>query len=148
MIPNNDYNLISDESLAKFLQNNKIEIPFVKKGVNIFFFIFMIISTIFIVIPLPLISFIILLSLLIIEILLLLYFESRKIVLIKDESENKIKIQVINYLFTKRKKFEIDLENINFSVIHYNQKYILLILNNQKNWKENDFYTIRYRDFL
>ena len=77
----------------------------------------MIISTIFIVIPLPLISFIILLSLLIIENLLLLYYESRKIVLIKDESENKIKIQVINYLFTKRKKFEIGLENINFSVI-------------------------------
>ena len=131
MIPNNDYNLISDESLAKFLQNNKIEIPFVKKGVNIIFFIFMIISTILIAIPLPLISFIILLSLLIIENLLLLYYESRKMVLIKDESENKIKIQVINYLFTIRKKFVIDLENINFRVIHYNQKYILLILNNQ-----------------
>ena len=76
--------------------------------------------------------------LLIIEILTFLYLENNKIVIVKEESENKVYIKLLNYLFIERKKIVFNLDNINFNVIFSKQKYILIILNNCCNRKEID----------
>ena len=68
-----------------------------------------------------------------IEILLYFYYGNNKLVIIKDESDNKIYINLVNYLSIKREKYVFPLDNISFNVILSEQKYILLFLNNFKN---------------
>ena len=128
--PSNHYNVVPQEPLMIPFEGNKIEIPFERKGQFYCFWTTMIISTILAIIP-SIIS-IFTPIVLIIENLLFLYFENNKIVIIKDESENKVYIKLINCLCIKRKKLVFDLDKVNFNVIFSNQQYILLIVNNCK----------------
>ena len=123
------------------LQTKKLEIPFSKQKLNIFFFIFLIISSLIYSISVISIKTIYGPFFFIIEFLVFLYFENNKIVIIKDEIQNKIYIQVINYLSIKRNKFEFDLDNIHLNVVYFYTKYLFLIVNNFKNGAENDFNT-------
>ena len=139
IIPNNQYNLFSQEPLDIPFEGNKLEIPFEKTQKKYCFYIFMFISIILNFLPIiVLIQNIYAPILLIIEILIFLYLENNKIVIIKDESENKVYIKLLNYLFIERKKIEFNLDNINFNVIFAKGKYILIILNNCCNKKEID----------
>ena len=99
--PNNHYNVVPQDPLIVPFEGNKIEIPFEKKGEFYCFWITMFISTILAIIPS--IKNIFTPIILIIENLLFLYFENNKIVIIKDESENKVYIKLINCLCIKRK---------------------------------------------
>ena len=118
IIPNNQYNLVSQEPLDIPFEGNKLEIPFEKTQKKYCFYIFMFISIILNFLPIiVLIQNIYAPILLIIEILIFLYLENNKIVIIKDESENKVYIKLLNYLFIERKKMEFNLDNINFNVI-------------------------------
>jgi len=74
----------------------------------------------------------------IVENIILICFENKKIVITKDESENKIYIQLVNYFFINKKDIVINLNNISFNVIYSNKKYILLIFNNCSNRNEID----------
>ena len=60
----------------------------------------------------------------------MLYLENLKIVIIKEKSQNKIDIKIINYLCLTRQKYDFDLDSVNFKVILSKKKYRLFILNN------------------
>ena len=47
-----------------------------------------------------------------------------KVVIIKDESENKVYVKVINYLFITKKKIIYNLDNISFKVNSNKKKFI------------------------
>ena len=105
------------------LEENILEIPFEKTCKKYCFFIFKFIYIILnFLIAILLIRYIISLFslfLLILEFVIFLYFENNKIVIIKDESENKVYIQLFNYLFIKRKEFVLNFDYINFNVIYF-----------------------------
>ena len=136
---NTQYISVPQESLNTPFEGNILEIPFEKTIKKYCFFIFMFISIILNFLPVTLlIEYIISPFFLIIEFVIFLYFENNKIVIMKDESENKIYIQLLNYLFIKRKEIILNIYYINFKVIYFNKKYLFLILNNCNNGKEID----------
>ena len=147
IIPNNQYNSVPQEPLITPLKDNILEIPFEKTQKKYIFFIFMFSSIILNFLPtIVLIQNIFSPILLIIEILIFLYLENYKIVIIKDESENKLYFQLLNYLFIKRKKLTFNLDDINFSVTYTKKKYILVILNNCRKGGEIDLNASRVRN--
>jgi len=128
---NNPYFLIPQEPLITPFESNKLEIPFEITQKKCCFITFMLISILSLFLTLMIsIENIYAPIILIIELLIFLYFEKKKIVIIKDESENKVYIKVINYLFIEKKKIIYNLDNINLNIINSNQKYLLLIFNN------------------
>ena len=138
----NDQNTpMTQEPLNNNFQTKKLEIPFSKQKLNIIFFIFLAFSSLIYSLSVISIKTAYGPFLFIIEFLIFLYFENNKIVIIKDEFQNKIYLQVINYLFIKRQKFECDLGNIYFNLVYFYNKYIFLIVNNCKIGPENDFNT-------
>ena len=126
---NNQYELAQQPLIVPY-EGNKLEIPFHK---NYIFFSYMIISSLLIYLPVISVLTIFVPFVLIIEILLILYYGNNKIVIIKDESDSKIYINLVNYLSIKREKYVFPLDNISFNVILSKKKYILLFLNNLKN---------------
>ena len=139
----NDQNTpMIQEPFNNSFETKKLEIPFSVKICNILFFIFVIISSLtYSLSAIPIIRvFAPIFS--IIELLLLLYYENNKIVIIKDEFQNKIYLQVINYLFFITRIFNFYLGNIYFNMVYYYNKYIFLIVNNCKIGPENDFNTL------
>ena len=138
MITNNQNNLISKEPLINFIKDNKLEIPFKKGFLKIIFYIIVLIINIFAIIRAPSFHKIYIGIILFIEYIILLLFENLKIIMIKDESNNKIYLKLINYLCITRKKYIYDLDCVNFKTILSKKNYILLILNNYKNGNEID----------
>ena len=147
---NTQYILVPQEPFNIPFEGNILEIPFEKTCKKYCFFIFKFIYIILnFLIAILLIRYIISLFslfLLILEFVIFLYFENNKIVIIKDESENKVYIQLFNYLFIKRKEFALNFDYINFNVIYFNKKYILLILNSCNNGREIDLNTSTIRN--
>ena len=64
--------------------------------------------------------------------LILFAFGSNKIILIKDTSNKKLLVKLINYLYFPKMKFNLDIENTHFCVIHNNDTR-LYIINDYKN---------------
>ena len=135
LIPGDHNYLITKEPLINLFEDNKLEIPFNKRISNISFFIFLFIIDLLSIIFLPSFHKIYISIAFIFESILYLYFEKLKIVIIKDESQTKINIKIINYLCKTKQKFDYDLNSVNFKVILSKNKYRLLILNNPINGK-------------
>ena len=142
---NNQYFVLPEEEpSSKYIKGNKLEIPIKLKCCNIFIFIYVFSTSVAMVIAAPSFHRIYLGAILLIEIFSLLYYDIRKIVIIKDEGQRKIIIKEIHICCKEGKKFEFDLESVNFIV---NQKSILFILNNCKNKKEIDLNTSSIRNY-
>ena len=132
---------IDQEPFNNNFQTKKIEIPFSIQYSKIFFYLFIFISSLIFSLSVISIKTVYGPIFFIIEFLVILYFDNYKIVIIKDEFQNKINIKVINYFFIKRKIFKFDLGNVYFNVVYFCNKYIFLIVNNCKIGPENDFNT-------
>ena len=141
-INSNDQNTpMIQEPFNNIFETKKLEVPFSVKIGNIVFFIFVIISSLIYSLSAISIDTIFVPIIFFIEILLFLSFGDNKIIIIKDELQNKIDIQVINYLFFITRIFNFYLGNIYFNMVYFYNKYIFLIVNNCKISPENDFNT-------
>jgi len=135
---NNQFFLVPELQSSKYIKGNKFIIPF-NHGI-IYFYIFLFISSSVIVIFSPSYHKIIVGILFAFELLLFLYFGDNKIKIIKDDFQKKIHVNLINYLFFPRKRYDFDLENINFKVILNDGKYVLIMINNYKTYNMVDIY--------
>ena len=138
---NNQNTPMIEEPFSNSFETKKLEIPFSKQTLNIFFFIFLVISSLIYSLSVISIETVYGPIFFILEFLVFLCFENNKIVIIKDEFQNKINIKVLYYLFIETKKFNFYLGNIYFNMVYFYNKYIFLVVNNCEINPENDFNT-------
>ena len=129
----NQYFLVPEENLGKFIDGNKLIIPFNR---SLVFYILLSIPSIGAVIAAPHFHKIYTAIILAIEMMFLLSYGNNKIELTKDESQNKLYVKQFNLICRVSQSYDFDLDSINFNVEYKNNKFTLAIINEYRKGNE------------
>ena len=133
--------------------NDKIIIPFISYNILVILFSILILLISILLSILIYLEILYRISILIIGIIItffILIFSNNKLVITKDESNNKVYIKVINYLCFPKKTIILDIENTHFyasceSDPEVNNNITLIIINDHKNLRDIDLDTSNIR---